>query len=83
MIHGFENLFADARVNLPAELEIPKNFTYEKMIYDIAGYYGIDPKDVERNWDVYDYFEHLVFKFHRQKVQEYINESARQQINNI
>ncbi|MFI5144886.1 MAG: hypothetical protein ACHQJ4_04760 [Ignavibacteria bacterium] len=42
------------------------------MIYEIAGYYGIDPKTVEAHWDVYDYYEHLVFKIYKQKTEEYL-----------
>lgn len=42
------------------------------MIYEIASYYGLDPKLVEENWDVYDYYEHLVFKIHKNKTEEYL-----------
>lgn len=48
------------------------------MIYDIAHYYGIDPKIVERKWDTYDYYEHMIFKIHRQRVDEYLMEKLNQ-----
>ena len=51
------------------------------MIYDISSYYGIDPKIVERTWDVYDYYEHLVFKIHRQKIDEFLIENRSKKIN--
>lgn len=63
---------------MPSELKIPDNFIYEKMIYEIAGYYGIDPKIVEKKWDVYDYYEHLVFKIHKQKTEEYLYRLAKE-----
>ena len=68
----------DSKIILPAELRIPENFIYEKMIYEISGYYGIDPKTVESSWDVYDYYEHLVFKIHKQKTEEYFYNLARE-----
>ncbi len=41
------------------------------MIYEISCYYGIDPKKTEKTWDVYDYYEHLVFKIQKKKTEEY------------
>ncbi len=43
------------------------------MIYDIAYEYGLNPKEVEREWDVYDYYEQMVFKVQRMRVKDYLN----------
>ena len=48
------------------------------MIYEIAGYYGINPKTVESGWDLYDYYEHLIFKIHKQKTEEYLYTLAKE-----
>lgn len=71
-------MLEDSKVVLPDWLKIPENFIYEKMIYEIAGYYGINPKTVESGWDLYDYYEHLIFKIHKQKTEEYLYTLAKE-----
>lgn len=63
---------------MPAYLQVPENFIYEKMIHDIAEYYHIDPKNVETQWDEYDYYEFLVFKVLGIKRDEYLINQAKE-----
>jgi hypothetical protein len=63
---------------MPRHLQVPENFIYEKMIHDIAEYYHLDPKEVEKKWDEYDYYEFLVFKVMEIKRDEYLMNLARE-----
>jgi hypothetical protein len=65
---------------MPAYLQVPANFIYEKMIHDIAEYYHIDPKSVEKQWDEYDYYEFLVFKVLGIKRDEYLINLAKENL---
>jgi hypothetical protein len=50
------------------------------MIHDIAKYYHIDPKSVEKQWDEYDYYEFLVFKVLGIKRDEYLINLAKENL---
>ena len=76
-------MFAKTNVQLPAYLQVPENFIYEKMIHEIAEYYHLDPKYVEKNWDEYDYYEFLVLKVLGIKREEYLLNLAKDNRKNL